>query len=107
MALSAEKRRVREALERRRCRKRTFGRGDGGAASWQGRMFRAWDAIWMRLFRDAPIPRRRHLVLEHYVISTLSGLASTLMLEGGAAALRDEELALLTTVLIRELDPGA
>jgi AcrR family transcriptional regulator len=82
-----------------------LGREDGGAASWQGRMFRAWDAIWMRLFHDAPIPRRRHLVLEHYVISTLSGLASTLMLEGGAAALRDEELDLLTNVLVRELNP--
>ena len=84
-----------------------LGREDGGAASWQGRMFRAWDALWMRLFEDAAISRRRHLVLEHYVISTLSGLASTLLLEGAAAALRDEELELLTSVLVRELRSGS
>jgi AcrR family transcriptional regulator len=70
---------------------------------WQERMFRAWDAIWMQLFHDAPIPRRRHLVLEHYVISTLSGLASTLLLEGGEAVLRQEELDLLKRTLAREL----
>jgi len=71
--------------------------------SWQARMFRAWDRIWMRLFEDAPISRRRHRVLEHYVISTLSGLASTLMLEGVEAGLRAEELELLKALLAREL----
>ena len=75
----------------------------GGAGSWQRRMFRAWDALWMRLFHDAPVSQRRHRVLEHYTISTLSGLASTLMLEGGEAGLRDEELELLKQVLAREL----
>jgi AcrR family transcriptional regulator len=75
----------------------------GGTDSWQRRMFRAWDAIWMRIFHDAPISPRRHRVLEHYVISTLSGLAATVMLEGGEAALRDEELDLLKDVLVREL----
>ena len=73
------------------------------ASDWQARMFRAWDAIWMRLFADAPIRPRRHRVLEHYVISTLSGLASTLVLEGGEAVLRPEELELLKQVLVREL----
>ena len=66
-------------------------------------MFRAWDGIWMRLFHDAPIARRRHRVLEHYTIATLSGLASTLMLEGGEAVLRDEEIELLQRLLAREL----
>ena len=70
---------------------------------WQERMFRAWDGIWMRLFHDATISRRRQRVLEHYVISTLSGLASTLMLEGGEAVLRQEELDLLKRVLAAEL----
>jgi hypothetical protein len=69
-------------------------------------MFRAWDGIWMRLFHDAGISRRRQRVLEHYVISTLSGLASTLLLEGGEAALREEELDLLKDVLARELSRG-
>lgn len=84
-----------------------LGRGDGAApSSWQGRMFRAWDRIWLRLFHDAPIPRRRHRVLEHYVIAALSGLASTLMLEGPGARLRDEELGLLADTLVRELTRG-
>jgi len=80
------------------------GRDDApGAPGWQEGMFRAWDRIWMRLFHDAPVSRRRHLVLEHYTIATLSGLASTLMLEGGEAILRHEELELLQETLAREL----
>ena len=54
--------------------------------------------------RVTPIARRRHLVLEHYVISTLSGLASTLMLESREATLPDEELDLLKDTLVRELN---
>lgn len=72
--------------------------------TWQGSMFRAWDGIWMRLFHDAGIPRRRHRVVEHYVISTLSGLASTLVLEGASASLRSEELDVLKRTLQRELE---
>ncbi len=71
-------------------------------STWQERMFRAWDRIWRRLFGDAPIARRRHFVLQHYTISVLSGLASTLMLEGGEARLRGVELALLKETLSRE-----
>ncbi len=81
-----------------------FGREDlARTTRWQERMFRAWDGIWMRLFHDARISRRRQLVLEHYVISTLSGLASTLMLEGADAVVREEEIDLLKDVLAREL----
>ena len=76
---------------------------DGDSPTWQGSMFRAWDGIWMRLFHDATIARRRHIVVEHYVISTLSGLASTLVLEGADARLRTEELDLLKRVLHHEL----
>ena len=72
--------------------------------TWQGSMFRAWDGIWMRLFHDAGIPRRRHRVVEHYVISTLSGLASTLVLEGPEATMRREELEMLKDLLLRELE---
>ena len=77
------------------------------SSNWQAEMFRAWDGIWMRIFHDAPISRRRHRVLEHYVIASLSGLASTLMLEGPEATLRREELDLLTETLFRELAPRA
>ena len=70
--------------------------------SWAGQMFRAWDRIWRRLFGDAPIARRRHFLLQHYTIAVLSGLASTLMLEGSEARLRGAELALLKETLSRE-----
>jgi len=71
--------------------------------SWQERMFQAFDRVWRRLFHDAPLSRSRHRVLQHYTISVLSGLASTLMLEGGGAHLREDELALLEATLVREL----
>jgi AcrR family transcriptional regulator len=71
--------------------------------SWQQRMFRAWDRIWMRIFGDASISRRRHFVLQHYTISVLSGLASVLTLESGDARLRGTELDLLKDTLTREL----
>ncbi len=81
-----------------------LGREDlGEHPTWQERMFQAWDRIWMRLFEDAPVPRHRRFVLQHYTISTLSGLASTLMLEGGDARLRETELDLLKDTLAREL----
>jgi AcrR family transcriptional regulator len=80
------------------------GREDGAAASsWQGQMFRAWDEVWMRIFHDAPISRPRHRLLEHYTVATLSGLGSTLMLEGPEARIRPDELALLERTLVREL----
>lgn len=72
--------------------------------TWQGSMFQAWDGIWMRLFHDAAIARRRHRVVEHYVISTLSGLASTLVLEGASATMRVDELDILKRTLLRELE---
>ncbi len=76
---------------------------EADAPSWQQEMFRAWDRVWLRLFQDAPISRRRHRLLEHYAIATLSGMASTLMLEGPGAALPPGELDLLTDTLAREL----
>ncbi len=78
----------------------------GEQPTWQERMFRAWDRIWMRLFGEAPLARRRRFVLQHYTISALSGLASTLMLEGGEARLRETELDLLKDTLARELTQG-
>ncbi|HYB12765.1 MAG TPA: TetR/AcrR family transcriptional regulator [Myxococcota bacterium] len=71
--------------------------------SWQARMFRAFDQVWRRVFYDASLSRARHRVLQHYTISVLSGLASTLMLEGPGAHLREGELRLLEATLVREL----
>jgi AcrR family transcriptional regulator len=81
-------------------------RREDGDARWQLEMSRAWDRVWRRFFADAPLPRRRQGVLQHYTISVLSGLASTLLLEGGAARLRDAELDLLRDTLVRELRGG-
>ncbi|HBZ69818.1 MAG TPA: hypothetical protein DEP35_08830 [Deltaproteobacteria bacterium] len=75
--------------------------------SWQARMFRAFDRVWRSLFHDSRLSRARHRVLQHYTISVLSGLASTLMLEGPGAQLREGELALLEATLVRELSARA
>lgn len=75
---------------------------DGGA-SWQARMTQAWDSVWSQLFAAATTSRRRSLMLQHYTVSVLSGLASTLTLEGEGAALVESELELLTRTLQAEL----
>jgi AcrR family transcriptional regulator len=77
-------------------------RGRPGS-DWRERMFRAWDREWRRLFDASPIPRRHHLVLQHYTVSVLSGLASTLLLEGETARPREGELELLVDSLARAL----
>ncbi len=71
--------------------------------SWPLAMFQAWDQMWRKLIGDAPISKHRHRLLQHYTISTLSGLASTLMLEGEGAKLRRGELDVLKDSLAREL----
>ncbi len=70
---------------------------------WRAVMFRAWDHEWQRLFGDTPAPRARQLRVQHYTISTLLGLASTLLLEGPRARLRPGETDLLVQTLVREL----
>ncbi|MBW2236746.1 MAG: hypothetical protein JRG85_15270 [Deltaproteobacteria bacterium] len=57
----------------------------------------------MDFLGDAPIPRRRHHVLQYYTISVLSGLASSLVLAGPAARLHASELDLLKDSLARQL----
>jgi hypothetical protein len=59
------------------------------------------------LFADARVSPRRHFVLQQHTIAVLSGLASTLMLEGGEPALRPAVLELLKETLARELSGGA
>jgi AcrR family transcriptional regulator len=84
-----------------------LGREDTRAKrDWRDRMSRDWDRIWRRLFADARLRHRRHYELQHHTIAVLSGLASTLMLEGGEPALRPAVLDLLKETLARELSRG-
>jgi AcrR family transcriptional regulator len=81
-----------------------LGREDlGRDRDWRQQMWHGWNAVWARLFADARLPRRRSLTLQLFTISALSGLASTLMLQGGDATLLKEELNLLKDTLAREL----
>lgn len=84
-----------------------LGREDSRARrDWRDRMSRDWERIWRRLFADARLPQRRHVVLQHYTIAVLSGLASTLMLEGAEVALRPAVLDLLKENLTEQLARG-
>jgi AcrR family transcriptional regulator len=70
---------------------------------WPVEMARAWDRVWLQWFDDAKISRGRQRMLQHYTISVLSGLTSTLMLQGDQARLRSAELDLIVQTLTREL----
>jgi AcrR family transcriptional regulator len=75
-----------------------------GAGNWRLEMSRAWDRVWSRIFADAKVSRKRSLMLQHFTVSTLSGLAATLMLQGKTrATLPTGELDILKTTLAREL----
>lgn len=74
-----------------------------GAGNWRLEMSRAWDRVWSRIFADAKLPRKRSLMLQHFTVSALSGLASTLMLQGSHAALPTSEIEVLKATLQREL----
>src|SRR5690606_4518593 len=71
---------------------------------WQEAMSRAWSRVWRRFFGEAPAPRARRGALQHYTIAVLTGLASTIALEGPGARVRATELALLEETLMRELE---
>ena len=80
-----------------------LGRAEPEPDAWQLPMLRAWDRVWMRMLGDAPVPRRRHRLLQHYTVAVLSGLASSLVLEGPDARPRPGEIELLRDTLTREL----
>jgi AcrR family transcriptional regulator len=63
--------------------------------SLQIRMLEAMDALWQRVFSDAPLPRRSRIPLERYTIAVLSGLASGRVLQGADPVPPDPEIALL------------
>lgn len=74
-----------------------------GAGDWRREMAAAWDRVWTAIFADAPVTRTQSLSLQHFTISTLSGLAQTMMLAGPAAGEPKRELALLKQTLARAL----
>lgn len=71
--------------------------------SWQGELLKAWTRIWRRLFPEVVLPRRKALMIQHYTISTLSGLASMQMLAGEPTSFLPDELGLLKRTLVAEL----
>jgi AcrR family transcriptional regulator len=79
--------------------------GDGG--DWRTQMAQAWDGVWSRIFADTGLSRAQSRRLQHFTIATLSGLAATLILEGGAATLPRQELDLLKQTLTRALAAAA
>lgn len=79
---------------------------DSGDGLWQSEMLKAWNTIWGELFSEAKLSPRRTLVLQHYTISVLSGLASMRMIEGPTARIRGEELDLLKETLSRAFAPA-
>ena len=82
-----------------------LGREDhADAGRWREQMSAAWDRVWSRIFADSRLARRQSLMLQHYTIATLSGLAATLMMEGSAAELPPGELELVKRVLASELE---
>jgi AcrR family transcriptional regulator len=76
-------------------------------ASWQHEMLQAWQGVWQSLFPDLDLPRRQLVMLQHYTISTLSGLASMRLLSREANRFVPAELALLKHTLGEELEPSA
>ena len=73
------------------------------APAWSAIMAKAWNEIWREIFHDAPLSRRRHSVIAHYCLATLSGLASLLILSGDAADSLTGDLEILKRLLVREL----
>ena len=72
-------------------------------SSWQNEMLDAWKQVWRRLFPDVKLDRRRSVMLQHYTISVLSGLASMQVMAGGASKFTGQELTLLKETLVREI----
>jgi AcrR family transcriptional regulator len=73
------------------------------APAWSAIMAKAWNEIWREIFHDAPVSRRRHILIARYALATLSGLASLLILSGDPADSLAWDLEILKRLLIREL----
>ena len=77
--------------------------GSDPASLWQSEMFQAWHHIWARAFSDARLSRKRMVLLQHYTISVLSGLACTQILGAPALKPRSGPFLLLKQTLWSEL----
>ena len=75
---------------------------DQNDRSWQIEILKAWTGIWQQLFPDVELRRRRAIMIQHYTISVLSGLASMHLLAGESAPFVQDELDLLKRTLARE-----
>ena len=73
------------------------------APAWSAIMAKAWNEIWREIFHDAPVSRQRQILIAHYTLATLSGLAGLLLLSGDPADSLAQDLDLLKHLLIREL----
>jgi AcrR family transcriptional regulator len=73
--------------------------------SWQGEILKAWTRIWRQLFPDVKLGRRQTVMIQHYTISVLSGLASMRVLAGEVAPFIEDELGVLKRTLVREFRP--
>ncbi len=69
-------------------------------------MARAWIEIWHEIFQGASVSRQRHIVLAHYTLATLSGLAGLMILSGDLADSMARDLDILKHLLIREFAGG-
>lgn len=84
-----------------------LGRDDhADADAWRATMTQAWDAVWKQIFGDVRMPRGRSLMLQRFTISTLSGVAATLMMQRSGADLSAYELEIVKRMLVRELEAG-
>jgi AcrR family transcriptional regulator len=77
-----------------------------GTTHWQGELLEAWTRIWRQLFPDLAVGSRRAKMLQHFTISTLSGLASMQLLAGETNPFIAEELGVLKRALAAELGSG-
>lgn len=76
--------------------------GAANDRSWQGEILKAWTRIWRQLFPDVNLGRSRAMMIQHYTISVLSGLASMQLFAGEAPPFVQDELDLLKRTLARE-----
>ena len=72
-------------------------------ASWARGVLGTWQDLWARFFPESPLSRRETTELMQYAVSVLSGLATTIILEGGTPRGARLGLALLKRSLVEEL----
>lgn len=74
-------------------------------SSWTKSTVRTWRDLWRRFFPDSALDPRETVEIMQYAVSVLSGLATTIILEGGTRRGALRGLALLKRTLVEELSP--